>query len=279
MADHKLLKIYPEASRPKFSPGNLDRARNLYKEIKTFFDMDCYDNPVGIEIEAEDYECLPDSCYLSLWRIDKDNSLRGNGVEFISMPLYRTMIDYALYEAAMFTKNLSFSHRTSIHVHCNVSHYTESQLSNLVAHYALLEKLFFSLVNGDRGGNSFCYPIVSTRPELVIYSNDVEKTTKYCALNVAPIGSQMTVEFRHMHGTGDMKMLRRWVQLCAKLVYYCGNLESEYDLVPKLTSNTFGVEDVQKIWGETTKIFSESEIAYSIESGRLWSTLLLTGVD
>lgn len=281
MANTKLLALFPGARLPLiYEQDSVARASSDYGTLQTFFNMDCYENPIGIEIEIEDYqgEC-PN---LMFWKREVDGSLKRQGMEFISIPLKRTMIDYALHEIRRINRDWSYGHRTSTHVHCNVSHYTQEQLVTLVAHYAMLEGLFFSLVDPIRMGNSFCYPIVGTPPMLEFYrgrDGEAQKTTKYCALNIAPVETQMTVEFRHLQGTTDDKTLRRWLQICAKLVYYCGKLDPKQcvnDTIEIITQRKF-VEKLPEIWGDTAKIFSSSEVQKSTKAGELWATLLLTG--
>lgn len=253
-------------------------------EIPTFFNMECYNNPIGIEVEAEQYGGYPHNLFL--WNTTDDGSLKKNGVEFISVPLYRTMIDYALHEAEKFSSKLSFGHRTSVHVHCNVSHYTLHQLSVLTALYAMYEGCFFYLTNDNRRGNSFCYSIVGTEPCLKWYKVDEEEphctTTKYCAFNVSPVQRQMSVEFRHMHGTGDKTALRRWVQLCGKLVYYCGKLDPKTSVAfakEQISNKKVENELLEEIFGATATIFPRDVASRSARRGELWAMSLLSGVS
>lgn len=282
MADRKLIVKFPEAYRQ----GNGLKEHSLedfpVPLTKTFFNLPIYDNPIGIEIEAESYNGDNDDLYF--WRTEEDGSLKKAGVEFISMPLVRRMIDAALMEAEEFTAKRSFGHRTSIHIHCNVSHYTMYQLHVLQAFYGLLEKLYFSLVDPIREGNSFCYPIIGTPPTVEWYNGggENERTTKYCAFNIAPIRKQMSVEFRHCQGTKDFKDIRRWVQICAKLVYYCGKLDPKtcIPFAKEVISNrTFETTVVREIWGDTTDIFNPRQIQESVRNGEFWALAVLSGAE
>ena len=281
MGDRRLASLAIEARHPRIFDRIVEEAEDRYGKIQTFFDMPAYDNPIGIEIELEDYyKPVMDPMF---WRREIDGSLKRHGMEFISLPLVRTQIDYALHEAEIFSKPCSFGHRTSVHVHCNVAHYTIHQLTVLTAFYSMLEGCFFELVEPTRGGNTFCYSIIGTPPTVKWYqghNGDVEQTTKYCAFNIAPVKTQLSVEFRHMHGTGDAKTLRRWVQLCAKLVYYCGKIPPKEALafaMKVIAEKRFELEVVPQIWGETTNIFNSGTIKRSIEAGELWAMTLLVG--
>ena len=288
MGDRRLVVQFPDAKIPDgFTSDWLDAQIKHYLEDEgtapeqTFFNMDCYSNPIGIEIEAESFKGFEHGTYF--WHVEEDLSLKKQGVEFISYPLMRGAIDYALEEIRPLCEKLTFGHRTSVHIHCNVSHYTNYQICTLMAYYAMLEKLFYSLVDFQRHGNSFCYPLVGTPPEAAWYAGmegELEKTTKYCAFNIAPARNQLSVEFRHMHGNADPKTLRRWIQLCAKLVYYVGNIPPKMcieETIELIKSGEF-FERVREVWGDTTDIFEERHIRASIKHGELWALTLLTGL-
>lgn len=288
MGDRKLVSLFPDAVGPQGGQAFLDRQIKEYLEISggkepeaLFFNMEPYSNPIGIEIEAEMFQgyAVP----LCFWRLDEDLSLKKKGIEFISYPLTGRAIDYALEEARLAGGKLSYSHRTSVHVHCNVMHYTTNQLATLMAYYAMLETCFYHQVDYIRWGNTFCYPLVGTKPEVAWYSGhegEIEKTTKYCAFNIAPVRTQFSVEFRHMHGTANPKILRRWIQTCAKLVYYVGKLNPKtciQDTIDVINAGKFK-DVVPLVWGDTAEIFDRRIIDASIKNGELWAMVLLTGL-
>lgn len=286
MADRKLISLFTKAKLVPviYDNGLMHNVKEAYGTIPTFFNMECYNNPIGIEIEAEEYKGMAWDNFF--WRTTEDGSLKKNGVEFISMPLSREMIDYALFEAERATKKLEFGHRTSVHVHVNVSHYTLFQLNVLTALYAMYEGCFFYLVDERRRGNSFCYSIIGTEPKLKWYDSNEEEsgcpTTKYCAYNISPVKRQMSVEFRHLHGTGDPKTLRRWIQLCAKLVYYCGKLEPKTSIQfikEAISTKKVEAELVEEIFGGTSVILPRDIVSKSCRKGELWAMSLLTGVS
>lgn len=284
MANRKLVDLYPQAKIPKFEEysqyiGNL---KKVYGELPiTFFKMPIYKNPIGIEVECEGF--YGDDFTRQLFSLTNDQSLKKAGVEFVSVPLKKEMIDYALVElkAILARTKVVFGHRTSIHVHVNVSEFSWNQLVTLVALYALLEEVYFSFVDSVRRGNTFCYPIIGTSPIVEILKangNDGEKTTKYCAFNIAPIATQMTVEFRHLEGTKDAKKLRRWIQVVTKLVNYVDKLEPNtcrQELLAHIQAGTVQEKLIPRIWGHTAMIFNPSMVARSIENGSFWAVACL----
>jgi Putative amidoligase enzyme len=284
MADRKLLAVFPEANRPLDpieAENYLCGARDRYGDIQTFFGLAVYQNPVGIELEVENFNTLQFMPYY--WSATDDNSLKKHGMELISMPLRGKNIDYALHELNELTKlnKWTFGHRTSLHVHCNVSTYTMRQLRTLTALYACMEELFFSFTTGVRTANTFCYRLVGTPAELEFYKSDKEgdTCTKYCAFNIQPVRRQMTVEFRHLEGTQDIKRIRRWIQLCGKLVGYVEGMNPKTCVEEILGDIVNGVlpERIQEIWGDTAEaLFSSRQVAESVNNGSLWAVALLT---
>ena len=284
MADRKLVAMFPSANKPLDAAEAHSftcAAKEKYGEIPTFFGLPVYQNPVGIEIEVENWNGCPIPPFF--WQTAEDGSLKQSGMELVSLPLRGRNIDYALHELELIAKKneFKFSHRTSVHVHCNVSTYTLRQLRSLVALYACAEELFFDFVDERRRGNTFCYRLVGTPAEMVFYTSDKEGDvcTKYCAFNIQPVRRQLTVEFRHLEGTQDLKRLRRWIQLCGKLVGYAAELPPKScveTVIENLTSGTLP-RMYQDIWGDTAEaIFTPEQITRSVNNGALWAMALLT---
>lgn len=271
MADLRLVNLFP--NHDSYGYKREEIKEEIYPKAGSFFNMPCYDNPIGIEIEAENFNGC--GVPLMFWRTDEDGSLKKAGVEFISVPLKRRSIDYALHEIQFFGDKLEFGHRTSVHLHCNVSQYTLRQLYGLVAMYSMLEECFYSLADPIRECNSFCYPIIGTAPKLEWFNSE-DHTTKYCAFNIAPVKRQMTVEFRHLHGTTDLLSLRRWIQIGAKLVYYCGNVKEPIEFFKKVVSEDKVKELLPEIFGDTAIIFDARVLDRSISNGSLWALALLS---
>lgn len=284
MADRKLAALFPDASKPmdlKEAESFVCEARKLFGEVDTYFGLPVYRNPVGIEVELENWGLLKRPPLY--WNITEDASLKDGGAELVSIPLRGRNIDYALHELHLMGEHSKwkFSHRTSVHVHCNVSTYTKFQLRALMAIYACMEEMYFDFVDDFRKGNTFCYRLVGTPAEMVFYTQDKEgcECTKYCAFNIQPVRRQLTVEFRHLEGTQDLKKLRRWIQLCSKLVGYVEGMD------PKECTNVVTTEImkggmvnlIKKILGDTgDAIFTDRQLARSVNNGELWAMALLT---
>lgn len=281
MADRDLVTLFPDAMCPLYLEPSAQALARYGEKIPTFFGMAVYNNPIGIEVELEDWKGVwSDRFY---WHAVEDGSLKDHGMELVSSPLSGRCIDYAIHELSLILEQNSpkFSHRTSVHVHCNVSKYSRNQLITLMALYACVEEMLFSFVDGKRRGNSFAYRLVGTPAEVIFYPSNKEgqPTTKYCAFNIAPVPKQMTVEFRHLEGTQDFKKLRRWLQLVAKLVGRVLKLPKKTcvpDFLDALEKDLVVENYILPIWGNTGKaLFRREAMQRSVNIGKLWATTLL----
>lgn len=151
-----------------------------------------------------------------------DGSLRNNGVEFITKPLSFTesLKTFDILHKGLTLGPQPFSSRTSIHVHVNMTNMSMAQLKHFLLTYALLEPVFFAAVKPERQHNIHCVPLNYTLLPSIYASpiQDIVKSwSKYSALNLIPLRTQGTVEFRHLHGTGDFEVYKRWLTLLCEL--------------------------------------------------------------
>lgn len=247
----------------------LTKGQKRFPDITTYFRG--FNTDIGIEVEVENVH-HPDK-KLTFWELEEDGSLKIRGLELISAPICGHNIDYALAELQEYldTQNCLWSHRTSIHVHIYVGDFTIAQLRTLTALYAVMEPLFFSMVADTRRGNSFCYHIRDLCPDDVSFGNN---QLKYCAFNVGTgLTKYNTVEFRHMHGTSDMQMIRRWIQLIVKLHKYVKE-NTHKDIIDQILNlnTTSAYQDlVFRVFGKTSILFLNLDLKKELEDGVLWA--------
>lgn len=176
---------------------------------------------LGIEIEVENMQQLvEDPVYY--WEKKHDGSLRNHGLEFTSIPLRTEQVEHALnYYTQLVTKynTPDYSPRTSVHVHMNVRDMTEKEVINFVLLYCLFEKHFFHIAGTKRESSIFCVPLYKTLATYKL-SNIFKHITswhKYNALNLGTVlGTHQlpkygTIEFRHLYGTGDKRIIINWI--------------------------------------------------------------------
>lgn len=206
----------------------------------------------GIEVEAEgiDFEQAvslewPAPMRRS-WVIERDGSLR-RGTEFISIPLPRSSVPdavNALWGAVFDTRLAHASVRTGIHIHVNCIHMNTAQVLRMLQHYALVEPVLFAAVGEEREQNIYCIPWYRSLQEpkrvfawlgddperdadMLMQFDEEPPTCKYSALNVSPLSSKGTVEFRHAQTFSTATEMLRWWDIVAA-VYH--TWDTEYDV-------------------------------------------------
>lgn len=161
------------------------------------------------------------------WNKTTDGSLRNEGIEFISPPLETKELVKGFNKIhttfQKYPQWPKFSERTSIHVHINCLDLTQQQVRAIVLWYALFEPVFFAMVEPTRSNNIHCVPLDQTSLSSK-YKGDlpqiVEGWSKYTALNLMPLVSQGTIEFRHMEGHDDAAKFEWWLKTLENLWAY-----------------------------------------------------------
>lgn len=187
---------------------------------------------VGIELEIE--ELNPGLSFrFPGFAFTNDNSLRnsdeGVAKEAVSLPLRLCDAPGILnaFWKAFKIEDKNFSERCSIHVHVNALDMTVEQVASLCLVYQTVERLLFEFIGEGRKDNIFCVPwhqsglTYNYVNELIKDPNRRARSwQKYTALNLIPLTTQGTLEFRHLHGTADLKKIGNWLQLVGCLFEY-----------------------------------------------------------
>lgn len=191
----------------------------------------------GVELEIEGVPHY-DSFRVAGIRNVEDGSLRNAGREFITSPATFSHMHFMLskfFEIAKLTE-ANYSERTSVHVHCNVGDLTPAQLGVVLLLYQAFEPLLFQFVGGERDKNIFCVPwsetnltyeIVKSMSEGDIFK--AKRWQKYTALNLIPITTQGSIEFRHMPGNCNLEHIENWLNLIGSMFAYAR--KNEFDKV------------------------------------------------
>lgn len=202
---------------------------------------------LGIEVEVESINKeLPIPGY---WTMKGDGSLRNSGREFVSTPMSP---EQAFVGISILWRILDkmcgghdFSWRTSIHVHLNVLDMEEEEFQKLMLLCIVFEDLFFELVGNDRREGVFCIPITrSTHHQELrkFFQGNLsvkqlsQRWQKYSACNIARLfgggpgqeGAGLgTVEFRHLGGTKDIRVVMTWISMILQLYQAAITLSKE----------------------------------------------------
>jgi hypothetical protein len=166
---------------------------------------------IGIEVEVENCDSDPDGVIKDTktgveWSVSTDGSLRNIGREFISNPIdgfnsavssFNNLIDQ------LDTMGVDYNKRCGIHFHFEVCKLSDFRRRVIVTNYLMLEKMIFSRIGRDRDMSNFCLPLLNNDGDLRVLLQIFNKASidwgryhKYSALNLAPMGTLGTFEFR-----------------------------------------------------------------------------------
>ena len=207
---------------------------------------------VGIELEYENavIDDMPLE-KIKKWHLEIDHSLRGGGVEFVSMPLDPGQINQALEEVQHCLSAVPAvvaNKRCGVHVHVNALDLTFRELWSWLTYYQLVEAFIFKQYADGREENHFCVPQwANTNMQQNLYSDatalyrGVSKTraadelvagtfvpkgpvpllmmstSKYSAMNPSSLKQFGTLEFRQMRGTLSMAKVSEWAKFLVNL--------------------------------------------------------------
>jgi len=238
----------------------------------------------GIELEMENFFVRETPIG---WHLEEDGSLRNHGREAISMPTATRYFEDML--TTFFRINQvnegNYSDRCSTHIHVNVQDMTWTSLRVLCLLYQLFERLLFNYVGNNREENIFCVPWYQSglSPQFVEkmqkYPDGVMRNwVKYAALNLLPVRSQGTVEFRHLHGTCDVAFIMNWMRVLSRMFIYAkGNKAKEVKEVI-LNLNTISNYDqfLTDVFGAQAALLAVGDYRSALSRGVVDSKLMLT---
>lgn len=195
---------------------------------------------VGIEVEVEmkkynvylhDLDSDDDRRLNEWWTFKPDYSLKKNGVEFVSRPLYsdevttalQTLDDSIQLETTYSYEELFYnSVRASTHIHINMQEYTMLDFFKLLAVYYPLENLLLKYCGDSREGNLFCLrfcDVDNIQSALINYiksgslGNLFTDALRYSAFNFQSLFKFGTVEFRTLRTPQDLSTIAEWVDI------------------------------------------------------------------
>lgn len=206
------------------------------------YDLGRVDGDVGIELEIEGTN-LPAGPTLAdiiaptsraVWLVKPDGSLRG-GLEFVtSGPIKTSEVRHMV--GGLFDRFkrqgtvINNSNRCSTHIHVNVSDLKVNTITSALALWCTFQTCFIRWCGEERVNNHFC---LSTRDEesmpeawLDFLMNGQRSTArhranvKYTALNIIPIWSQGSLEFRCGSAADEPDKVVYWAKICNAIVRY-----------------------------------------------------------
>lgn len=198
---------------------------------------------VGLEVEVEGLKSgtsIPHEV-AGYYTTHPDGSLKNGGCEFVfSEPLFGADLIDAVRVFCSFAKDrkLLASHRAGIHVHLDVRNLSPEEVGSICFSYCVLERYIFKAFAPDRVNNSFCVPWYLAPAKINAYgfsNNDskligaVERADKYSALNLAPIATYGSIEWRHKRTTFSEDEILTWIGAIQRFKRYARNNPMNYD--------------------------------------------------
>jgi hypothetical protein len=222
---------------------NLLSKRGIHEFLHQYSDTFKIPTLVGIEVEVEKITkeiALP----VKLWQVKDDLSLRNHGKEYTTPPMNPEQAFTALlllwevlYKASGEIKP-DFSWRTSIQFHINAMELEEEEFCKFLLLTLVFEQVLFSLIGEERENSNFCVPLCRShlmaplgeylRGEIpLVKLHEIwdgpgggSGQYKYSATNLARLGGENgigTVEFRHLGGSNDLKLVCLWLSIILHL--------------------------------------------------------------
>lgn len=222
---------------------------------------------VGIEIETEgDY--LPTNLEGSFWKDEEDGSLR-NGREYVlKRPVHIEKISTVIDQLNDIFKEvntlLNFSHRTSVHVHVNVSQMLLPDVKKFVFLGYLFDTVLSELGGREIKGNRFALRMCDAQGIYFVLKDFFRNNTvpdnnqaKYSCINICPINAYGSVEFRSMRGTNNKELITNWCKLLVSMREVAKEFPSMKDIYELAVSNPEQL--INKVFPEDCKAFFHYE--------------------
>lgn len=218
---------------------------------------------VGVEIEVEcnDIAALPP--IEKHWRMTVDGSLRGESFEAVlRKPMSVNKVQEAVLEIATAAKAKGFrvydTGRAGVHVHLNMRDHTMCDVIKLLVLYCIFEESLTEVCGAFRTGNLFCLRFSDAEDVLDAARNAVETNMwtnlnhdmyRYSAVNLRPLFSFGSIEFRAMRSTLDEPTLMSWIKVLSNL----RRVAVEDFATPQDIIQTFSEEGPQFLYDKVTE--------------------------
>ena len=222
----------------------------------------------GLEIEVEGQRLPNYRTYL--WSTVEDGSLR-NGLEYvikgaISHEYVKTALEELQGAFDEAKSNISFSFRTSVHVHMNMQTLTITEIFNCIYTYLLLEDALMNYCGEQRKGNRFCLRAADAEFSYDVieqmFSEGVAglaqvpyNKARYAAINIEALSKYGSLEFRGMEGNMDIPRISNWCSALLALRNFAQKHKDPMDIY-KAFDNQTSEEFLVSVLGDLSKLFT-----------------------
>lgn len=231
---------------------------------------------VGLELEIESW--AGENRYRG-FEFKEDGSLRGSAIEAVTKPTKARYVETLL--AGFFKHNDitedNYSERCGTHVHMNVSDLTLDQLGTFCLLYQVFEKTLFKYAGVDRDSSIFCVPWeqAGVSYDLLRYLRNGQAREilrgwrKYTALNLNPVTTFGSVEFRHLPGTCDVEYMVGWINIIGCMYNYskAKDYKEVQQKVIDLNTSSAYTQFANEVFGLYTQLLTGNTIQEDMETG------------
>jgi len=221
----------------------------------------------GIEVETEFLRInqnMPDAL-VGVWNAHADGSLRHQGVEYT---MFKPMTGHAKSKAVVdlcsFITAQAYvkdSPRTSVHAHINVQKLLPIHIWNAITLYWLLEPMLMEHCGQERVGNVFCLRMIDAENLIEVACRDLQgrlpfdrfrgnDEIRYAGLNLQPLRSFGSLEFRGMRGEYDPTLINEWTDFLIKLVHSVSHRWASPESILDEVFHTSREEFFKKVMGD-----------------------------
>ena len=249
---------------------------------------------IGVEVEVEN---IPESIDVPVfWRTHGDGSLR-NGIEFVTDGgLVGKDLTDGVRILCKYLTDKKFSEgipRAGIHIHMDVTDMNDrhdKELLFLISAYILAEDIFFKFAGEWRARTGYCEPLYFARGDFASLrsllcnwdkmteenlkqlligadSGDGRYLSKYQAVNLLPMTTFGTIEFRHLPTTFDPQRIITWINMILSLKRFAHSLDEEAD-IPRMFSVIRPRPFFERVFGRVYP-----EIENLIDEIKVWDRL------
>jgi hypothetical protein len=170
-----------------------------------------------------------------------------NGVEFVS-PRLSNMDTFEEVFDHIHHYDWETDETCGTHIHVNGDDFTPNDVRKLVYLMSAIEPVFYGLVSGNRYNYRYCKILDHTVATDIIEKNNIDwndlaravyrenrhrgsfskyESERYFAFNLHSWFYRGSFEFRYFDGCDDIDELKRYVELCTKVVDFCKNATME----------------------------------------------------
>lgn len=200
-------------------------------------------SPVYVGVELE-FSYAPSTLGRMFWMWHSDGSIRGSlpGELVLRAPQNPRGFDLAMREfQEEVAIHVEVNDSCGVHVHVDVCDLTFEELRRVLLLYSTLERTLYKYCGGNRDQNNFCIPLGECGERLDWFRNNltIDRSLRYCGLNLASVRKFGSLEFRMHPGSTDPKRIGEWAGICTRIKDYGRrvSVDTLYDVLQGSTSD------------------------------------------